>query len=128
MILYTLDTKKIKKEIKKFIIISLLCAIFGIIYEIFSHQVYSIFMICAFMIPLIGGAGLYYTLNKKEKTRPTNISNNLYKSFLYTLTIASIIKGILDIYGTTNSLILVYVFMSSILFLLSIAFYLKTKQ
>ena len=125
MILYTLDIKRIKKEIKKFLIMSAFVLVFGIIYEIFSHQVYSLFMICAFLIPLILGALIYYILYSKERFQITNASNNLYKSFIYTLTVASIIKGVLDIYGTTNSLIIIYPFVSSVLLLLAIAFNLK---
>lgn len=55
MILYILDTNGMKKEIKKYLFFSVFCLIFGIIYEIFSHQVYSIFMICAFCVPLVLG-------------------------------------------------------------------------
>ena len=35
---------------------SLFCALFGAVYELFSHEVYSYSMIYAFIIPLAGGA------------------------------------------------------------------------
>lgn len=38
-----------------YLIISVLCAVYGMIYELFSHKVYSIYMIFAFVIPLLGG-------------------------------------------------------------------------
>ena len=35
---------------------ALFCAVFGMIYEVFSHEVYSYYMIYAFVIPLLLGA------------------------------------------------------------------------
>ena len=113
--LYILDTNMTKKEIKKYLIFSSICLIFSSIYEVFSHQVYSMFMICAFLIPLILGAGIYFILLKKNKFF-NNISNELYKMSLYTFTFGSLMKGVLDIYGTTNSKLLVYLIIGGILF------------
>ena len=115
MTLYILDTNMTKKEIKKYLIFSSICLIFSSIYEVFSHQVYSMFMICAFLIPLILGAGIYFILLKKNKFF-NNISNELYKMSLYTFTFGSLMKGVLDIYGTTNSKLLVYLIIGGILF------------
>ena len=50
------------------------------------------------------------------------LSINFYHSFIATLTITFIVKGFLDIYGTTNSLIYIYIVISSILFILSLLF------
>ena len=115
MTLYILGIDEIKEEIRKFLIISIICAMFSAIYEIFSHQVYSAFMICAFLIPLVFGGGVYYILSKVKKEGINSISNNLYKCAIYTFTICSLIKGVLDIYGTTNSLVNVYWFLGGIL-------------
>ena len=53
------------------------------------------------------------------------LSHNLFKSSILTFTLGSIPKGVLDIYGTTNSLIIVYLILGLILFILSIILYLK---
>lgn len=119
MILYILDTNIMKKEIKKYLIFSSVCLIFGGIYEIFSHQVYSMFMILAFLIPLVMGAGIYKLLMRKSFF-VNNISNNLYKMSLYTFTFGSIMKGVLDIYGTTNNKLLIYLIVGLVLFALSV--------
>ena len=49
------DRKKCAETVRVYLIISVLCAVFGAVYELFSHKVYSIYMIFAFMIPLLGG-------------------------------------------------------------------------
>lgn len=100
--------------------------IIGIIYELFSHNVYSVYMQFAFVIPLILGfiLSLIIYIVKPYKL-PNRISMDLYNAAIATITIFSFIKGVLDIYGTTNSLINVYIIVSIILILLSIITNLK---
>ena len=35
-----------------YLLVSLFCALFGAVYEVFSHEVYSFYMIYAFAFPL----------------------------------------------------------------------------
>ena len=49
------DRKKYAETVRVYLIISVLCAVYGMIYELFSHKVYSIYMIFAFVIPLLDG-------------------------------------------------------------------------
>lgn len=92
-----------------YLLISLFCALFGAVYELFSHEVYSFYMIYAFVFPLAGGV-LPFLLMGMEKLskRPSAISCNLYHAGISTLTVASILSGIVEIYGTTNTLIRIY--------------------
>lgn len=84
-------------------------AAFAAIYELFSHQVWSIFLIFAFLIPLLGGALPYSLLTRSQhSSRPGVLARCLYNSGLATLTAGSIFRGILEIYGTTNRLSIVY--------------------
>ena len=126
VILYTLDINYFKKQSIIYLIISILCLIIGIIYELLSHNVYSIYMQFALVIPLIFGfiLSLIIYIVKPSKL-PNHISINLYNAAIATITIFSFIKGVLDIYGTTNSLINVYIIVSIILILLSIITNLK---
>ena len=82
-------------------------AIFGAIYEVFSHGVYSFYMIYAFAIPLILGV-IPYTLMLIKDRCPTIITLRSWNSAISTLAVGSLFKGVLDIYGTSNSLIIVY--------------------
>lgn len=127
MILYILDTNIIKKELKKYLIFSSLCLVFACIYEMFSHQVYSMFMILSFLIPLIMGVGVYALLVKKHFL-VNNISNSLYKMSLYTFTFGSIMKGVLDIYGTTNSKLVIYWIVGVIMLVVAIVWQIINRR
>lgn len=81
---------------------------FAGIYEYFSHQVYSGYMIFAFTIPLVGGAIPFLMIALLGKQFPGRVAANSYNSGIAALTIGSIMRGVLDIYGTTNNLTDVY--------------------
>lgn len=88
-----------------YLILSVFCALFGAVYELFSHEVYSFYMIYAFGFPLVGGALPYGILSAFHLSKSSSLlARNLYHSGIATLTVGSIVRGVLDIYGTTNSL------------------------
>ena len=108
-----------------YVVAALACAIFGAVYEMFSHEVYSASMIYAFLFPLAGGALPLAILSiKRMKRKLKRNSLRLYHFGIATLTVGSIVKGILDIYGTTNKLLSVYWYVGTALaltgFILSI--------
>ena len=92
-----------------YLLISLFCVLFGAVYELFSHEVYSFYMIYAFVFPLVGGV-LPFLLMAMGKLfiNSSAVSCNLYHAGIATLTIGSILTGIVEIYGTTNTLIRIY--------------------
>ena len=113
--MYTSVTEKNKRNALKisavFLGVSILTGLFGAIYELFSHEVYSYFMIYAFAFPLLLGTLPYLMLSLSGGTRyPNALCRNLYHAGIATLTIGSIMRGVLDIYGTTNSLGNIYWF------------------
>ena len=95
-------------------------ALFGAIYELFSHEVYSYFMIYAFAVPLLMGV-LLYTLMLVKNIQPDIYFMNLWNTAIATLSTGCVFAGVLAIYGTTNSLVIVYPIAGAILILLSIA-------
>jgi len=113
--LYTSDIEGRYGQINKtgfvYLLIALFCALFGAVYERFSHEVYSGYMIYAFAFPLAGGTLPYMMLSVSGCRRlPGRLSLNLYNTGIATLTVGSIMQGVLDIYGTTNDLLKVYWF------------------
>ena len=91
------------------LVIALFCALFGIVYEQFSHGVYSNFMIFAFLIPLAGGALPFILMWLCHFSKlPGRITRNLYNSGIATFTVGSVMQGVMDIYGTSNDLLQVY--------------------
>ncbi len=84
-------------------------AAFAAVYEMFSHRVYSLSLILAFLIPLLGGALPYSLLQGRKRSRkPGVFARCFYNSGLAALTAGSIFRGILEIYGTTSRLGIVY--------------------
>lgn len=111
--MFTSDIDKKRRTSQRtalvYLLAAIFCALFGAVYELFSHEVYSFYMIYAFAFPLVFGclpflffayfgAGVY----------PPLLARQLYHSGVATLTVGSIFVGVLEIYGTTNSLSAVY--------------------
>ncbi len=106
--MYTSDIN-IKKAGIVYLLISLFCMVFGAVYEVFSHEVYSGFMIYAFAFPLIGGALPFCIWALSDaKVHINRVSFNLWNSGIAAFTAGSILRGILEIYGTTNKIISAY--------------------
>ncbi len=99
------------------------CGLFGAVYEIFSHEVYSYFMIYAFAIPLIFGVIIPFVLLRFTGMRVTGHALVVLNMAIVTLTVGCIFRGVLDIYGTTNRMIIVYPSVSAILFVLAVCIY-----
>lgn len=108
-----MSTSDIKRSCAKtalvYLSVTISCALFGAIYERFSHGVYSYYMIYAFAIPLTGGVLPALLLSiTGTKRPPAPIAVAVYHCAIATFTVGSIIEGILQIYGTTNALTVFY--------------------
>ncbi|MBE6616444.1 MAG: hypothetical protein E7627_00660 [Ruminococcaceae bacterium] len=121
MTLFTSDIDTRNKSAKTalvYLLVSIFAALFGAVYEKFSHGVYSYSMLYAFAYPLILGVLPYLciAIGKDPKLPPT--SPRLLCHFgVATLTVGSIIQGVLDIYGTMNYLTYVYPVIGALLYL-----------
>lgn len=115
MTLFISDTEMQKRHIAKtsfiYLLVSLFCMLFATIYEHFSHEVYSSYMIYAFLFPLAGGM-LPLAIMSVFKCRqlPGRLPLNLYNAGIAALTVGSLMEGVLEIYGTTNDLLRIYWF------------------
>lgn len=119
MILSILD---IKRTIIKYIFFTIFILVFGQIYEHFSFGVISNYMIYAFLIPLILGL-LINTIIYFTKIVPGKMGSCLYNNGIITLTVGSILRGVLDIYGTTNVYLKIYLYAGVLLIIAGIIFY-----
>lgn len=119
--MYILDINRQRRSMAKtgfmYLFISFFCILFGAAYEYFSHEVYSYFMLYAFIFPLAGGTLPFLGLAFCNLPLPGRISCNLYHSGIAALTIGSLFEGILKIYGTTNRLVVIYWVMGAVEFL-----------
>ena len=96
-----------------YLAISLFCLVFGVVYEHFSHGVYSNAMVYAFVYPLCLGAFPFFTVcafggGRTERIVPSGASARLWAYGVATLTVGSILSGVLEIYGTDSDLLIVY--------------------
>ena len=89
---------------------ALFCLLFGAVYEHFSHGVYSNAMVYAFAYPLCLGVLPFFAACAfgKERLAPSGASAHLWADGVATLTVGSILSGVLEIYGTDSALLAVY--------------------
>ena len=102
------DNIRLQKHIIGSIIAALFCALFAAVYESFSFGVYSYFMLFAFAIPLLGCSLPYSIIVFRNKNIPDIFSLRLWNSGIAAFTVGSVIEGVIEIYGTTNHFVIVY--------------------
>ena len=95
-----------------YIIVSIICLIASLIYEHFSHGVVSIFMLYACVVPFTAGI-LKLIFNKI-------LNSTLYRAGWITLLAYSYLRGVLEIYGTTSSYLVYFLYVGVGMVLLSI--------
>ena len=92
-----------------YLFLTLITALFGAVYELFGHGVYSFYMIYAFAVPLAGGVPPFLLAAAgRIRKCPGPLSRHFYRAGIVTLTLGCILQGVLEIYGTTNALIRIY--------------------
>ena len=100
------------------------CAFFGAVYEHFSHEVYSYWMLYAFALPMVLGALPLLAIALHGRTLPGRVSLWLWNAGIAVLTVGCIFRGVLEIYGTTNRLWAVYPIVGGVLLATGLASYL----
>ena len=90
------------------LIATLFCGLFGAVYELFSHGVYSYGMLYAFAFPLVLGVLPMLLITMLHAPYPNRFARSAYHAGIAALTVGSLVSGALKIYGTTNPLTLVY--------------------
>ena len=93
--------------IRSYLLATLGCALFGAVYEMFSHEVYSFFMIFAFAVPLLLGAIRFSLMRRCGKPFPGRAAELIHAGAA-ALTVGSILQGVMEIYGTSSPLIAVF--------------------
>ena len=92
----------------RYLLITVLCAAFGAVYELFSHGVYAYGMLYAFAFPLLGGV-LPCLLFMRGSGKPlSGAAMQLWHFGISALTVGSFFSGALKIYGTSSRLTTVY--------------------
>lgn len=116
--MFILDTNSnnVKKHYIKtmivYTVVSIFCIIVNKIYKLFGHGVTSNSMTYMFLFPLLGGTLAFLLLGfvilKDHHLEGYRMFYNIYNSGIATLTVASFLKGILEIAGTSSVYISYY--------------------
>ena len=101
-----------KKSVVSYLIFSITLLIISAIYNHYSHNVTSIFMSYVFIIPLLGA--LLSLLSKK------NTYHNLLGASILTLSLSSLLEGIVAIAGTTSYYVYILLIIGLIMLILSL--------
>ena len=112
------------KSLRTYIFVTIGCAIFSAVYEYYSHQVYSNYMVYLFAIPLVLGVLPRIIAIKYPSLRVRNKWQNLLHNFaIATLAVGSTLQGIFEIYGTTSPFPIYYLIVGAALLISSIVFW-----
>lgn len=104
--------KQLRRTVWSHLILSAVAVVVDKVYGIYSHGVDSAAMTWMFLYPLIGGA-LYCFVVGKLFPRITHSAScrvllNLHNSGIAALTIASLLKGVFEIAGTSSPHLVYY--------------------
>ena len=125
MTLYTSDIDAGRKLILKHAAASLcgalFLALFGGIYEHFSFGVFSVYMVYAFVFPLI--SGLLLLLAAKGKHQPAPRTLFLLHAFTAACSVGCVAAGIIKISGREHPLLIVYPLLAILLGILALISY-----
>lgn len=90
-------------------VVTVITLLFSVIYEYNSHGVYSPHMMGLALYPLVGGVLVFFLLARLErKWSPHWITVGTYQAALLSFLFGSLVKGVLDIYGTSSLYARVY--------------------
>ncbi|MDO4537820.1 MAG: hypothetical protein Q4B54_06620 [Coriobacteriales bacterium] len=89
--------------------------LFGAVYEVFSHGVYSNFMVYAFTIPLMAGLLPTLVCIKLGWAPPSCSATQLYAGAVMMLAAGSVMRGVVDIYGTTNGKLVMFPILATVM-------------
>ncbi len=92
----------------RYLLVTAFCALFGGVYEAFSHGVYAYGMLYGFAFPLLGGALPAAGLSMLNRPLPSPTARQLWRFGISALTVGSLFSGALEIYGTSSRLTKVY--------------------
>jgi hypothetical protein len=102
-----------KTTVKIYVFTILFCIVFNYIYSLFGHGVSSPFMSYAFIFSLVLGVVGFIVLG--QLNLHNRIAYNLYNAGIATLTVGSILRGIIDIAGADTTYPVYYFLIGAVL-------------
>ena len=107
------------RSAKRYALAAFGCAVFSAIYEYFSHEVYSPWMVGLCAVPLLTGS-LPAMAITQTRVHIGWVASQLWACAVLTLTLGCCFAGVLEIYGTTSPWLPLFFVVSAALMLGSI--------
>lgn len=123
-----MDQKHAMNYVRRYFAVAVFCGIFSVVYEHFSHGVYSDFMIRLFAIPLLGGVLPFLLIRIFSLPFPNRLSLNAYNSAVASIAVGCCMQGVFEIYGTVSSLIPYYFYAGAVFAFFGIMAYLLSTM
>lgn len=101
-----------KKTASIYIFTTLLCVALNYVYSLFGHGVSSLFMSYAFVFSLVLGVIGFIVLGWLNLDN--RVAFNLYNAGIATLTVGSILRGVIDIAGADTTYPVYYFFVGAV--------------
>lgn len=101
-----------KKTASIYIFTTLLCVALNYVYSLFGHGVSSLFMSYAFVFSLVLGVIGFIVLGWLNLEN--RVAFNLYNAGIATLTVGSILRGVIDIAGADTTYPVYYFFVGAV--------------
>lgn len=119
-------SKNVMRTLFIYVGVTLFIGLFSAIYEINSHNVYSASMVFAFRYPLVLGVGMYLAMRFLPTDKvPGMVPATIYHFGVAMATVRSIFIGVLEIYGTTNRIMVaIYTIIALIFLIVGVGLYL----
>lgn len=111
----TSDKQRLQTAAKRWFLAAFGCAVFSLVYEFFGHGVLSVFMMFQFVFPLLLGTGVAALLLKWDRQYPDGLTLSLWRMGVVTLTLASCLTGVFEIYGAPSPLVKVHWYLGAAL-------------
>lgn len=108
-----------QKSARRYALAAIACAVFSALYESQSHGVWSASMVCICAYPLALGV-FPALLGSKHGLSVPSISRELWACGVMTLAMGSCLRGVVEIYGTTSSLLAPFLPVGAALLLLAL--------
>ena len=108
-----------RSSAQQYAVAAVACAVFSAIYESLSHGVWSAWMVCLCLYPLVLGVVPAFACWYLDLRVPL-LSRDLWACGVMTLAMGSCLQGVVEIYGTTSPLVLPYLPLGAGLLLASV--------
>ena len=114
---------------RHYLVAAFVCALVSVIYESCSHGVYSVFMVGLAAWPLVLGVLPAVIASRVGAPEPAPLLRSFLASGVLTLTLGSLITGVMEIYGSTSAFVPAYwVFGGALMLVAVIAYFAAMSQ